>query len=359
MNIGFYIPQIFGGGAERVVATISNHLLKRGHFVVVITTTKNENEYSLAEGIKRYVLSDMIATRFPLLRKVQMLVKLRTIAKVEKLSVLVGFMGGAIYYTIFSTLCLNTKSIISVRNDPNMLYPTKISRFLAKLLFPLADGCVFQTEDAKSFFPLALQRKSQIIYNQIGEAFFDTIYNPEEELVITAGRLVPQKNHKMLIDAFKVVHMSRPTAKLHIYGDGFLKDKLESYILQQGLDKVIFLKGATSSMHEVLSSASLFVLSSDVEGAPNALMEAMAVGIPPISTDCPCGGPKMLISSDEYGRLVGVNDKDAMASRILEILNDRDKRVAISQNVKAYANRFKVTNVTEKWEAYFNIVSNV
>ena len=102
MNIGFYIPQICGGGAERVVATLSNHLFKMGHSVVVITTTKSENEYLLTDGIIRYVLSDMIATRFPLLRKVKMLVKLRTIAKAEKLNVLVGFMGGAIYYTIFS-----------------------------------------------------------------------------------------------------------------------------------------------------------------------------------------------------------------------------------------------------------------
>lgn len=359
MNIGFYIPQIFGGGAERVVATISNHLVKMGHYVVVITTTKNENEYLLADGIKRYVLSEMIASRFSILRKVQVLVRLRTIAKVEKLSVLVGFMGGAIYYTIFSMLALSTKSIISVRNDPNMLYSTAVSRFFAKLLFPLADGCIFQTEDAKSWFPVALQNKSQIIYNPIGEQFFETIHKPEDDLVITAGRLLPQKNHRMLVDAFKVVHMSRPSAKLHIYGEGFLKDTLESYIMQLGLEKVISLKGATSSMPEVLSFASLFVLSSDVEGAPNALMEAMAVGVPPISTDCPCGGPKMLISSDEYGRLVGVNDKDALASRILELLNDRDKRIAISQNVKAYANRFKVTTVTEKWVEYFNKISNV
>ena len=88
-------------------------------------------------------------------------------------------------------------------------------------------------------------------------------------------------------------------------------------------------------------------------------MEAMAVGVPPISTDCPCGGPKMLMSSDDYGRLVAVGDKIAMSSRIIELLKDAEKRAIISNNVKGYSYRFKVSTISNSWLNYFKKISNV
>lgn len=351
-KIAFLISQLSGGGAERVISNLANMFAKQGHDIIVITVSKSDNEYYISKDIKRFVLNDPTINYKCFPKPFVRTSRLRKICKTEKPDVLIAFMGNVLYYSIFATLGLHTKSIVSIRNDPNFLYKGKLKKILAKLLLPIADGCVFQTEDAKKWFPRRMQKKSRIIFNPISDDFYETPYSPMEWKVMTCGRLVKQKNHEMLINAFSYVVKHQPKAKLYIFGDGPLKEQLMEQICFLGLQNNVFLLGRVNNVYERISSATVFVLSSDVEGAPNALMEAMAIGIPCISTDCPCGGPKMLLGDNENGILIPVGNIDAMFENIMFLLNNEQARVVYSRNAKLKALNFKGAQIYEEWLKY-------
>ena len=219
----------------------------------------------------------------------------------------------------------------------------------------MADGCVFQTKDAKEWFPKKLQKKSTIIYNAVKADFFEIQRKPIDGLVVTCGRLEEQKNHKMLIRAFKNVVEKYPNTKLHIYGEGSLQEQLQKLIDDLGLKNSIILKGITSDVSSILKEADIFVLPSLYEGMPNALMEAMAVGVPSIATDCPCGGSKMLLE-DENGVLVKNDDEYELSKAIELLLIDKSKKIQLSKNAKKEANNFKADDIYIKWNEYIEKV---
>ena len=225
-------------------------------------------------------------------------------------------------------------------------------RFVGKVILPFADGCVFQTEDAKKWFPEKLQRKSTVIWNAVNEDFYKILRSPVKGLVVSCGRLQPQKNQKMLISAIKQVYENNPNVRLNIYGSGNLESELTSYINELGMKNVITLKGQTSNVAEVLKKADIFVMSSDYEGMPNALMEAMASGVPCISTDCPCGGPKMLITDREEGILVNTNDEIGLAKAIEELLSNDNLKEYLSIQAKNKAISFRSDAIFNQWVSY-------
>ena len=280
---------------------------------------RDENDYLVASGVKRFVLDEMNLSRWNILNKFIRFRKLRSICKEEKMDVLIAFLGGAIYYSVLATIGLRTKVVVSERNSPEFTYKSKFSRICAKGIFSLSDGIVFQTDDAQKWFPPIVQRKSVVIPNPVKDSFFLTSYAPRENEVVSIGRLTEQKNYKLLIDAFELVVRANPHTHLSIYGEGNLKELLQDFISQKGLCENVKLRGRTDDVASVLSGASIFVMSSDVEGMPNALMEAMTVGVPSVSTDCPCGGPHFLLSEGR-GLLVPVGDAVELADKILILL---------------------------------------
>ena len=120
----------------------------------------------------------------------------------------------------------------------------------------------------------------------------------------------------------------------------------------------VFLMGATSDVGKALQTADLFVLSSDYEGMPNALMEAMAVGVPCLSTDCPCGGPRELIKNEKEGILVPVGNVNVMENAISSILNNRDKLDEMGLNAKCRADFFKPNVILKEWKEYIEFINN-
>lgn len=347
MNIGFYIPQLFGGGAERVVTSLANTLSRLGHSVSIVTTVRHENDYQVDCGVKRFVLNEMDLCRFDFLNKYVRLKRLREICKEERLEVLVAFLGSAIY-SVLACVGLKTKVVVSERNSPEFIYKSKLSRFCAKSVFSLSDGAVFQTDDAQKWYPKIVQRKSVVIPNPVKDLFYLTPYVPRINEVVSIGRLTEQKNYPLLIDAFASVVKSIPDAHLHIYGEGHQEDFLQSLICQKGLCNNIKLHGRIDNVAEILSEASVFVMSSDVEGMPNALMEAMTVGVPSISTDCPCGGPRFLLSEGR-GMLVPVGDVVELSEKILVLLGDKKLCEEYSLKSKTYMKGFQQEIITTKW----------
>ena len=323
-KVVLYIGSLSRGGAERVIATLANYLNKSGVLCVVVTTYQRENEYELDKGIKRIILSTpkkrTIVSKF--FNNISQLLKLRNIVKKEHPNTILSFMGEPNFRMLLSCLSLKTRKVISIRNDPEKEYPTVISRVFAKIVFRLADHIVFQTEDARKWFPISIQKKSSIILNPVDDVFFNTVFDGIRHDFVTTGRLTSQKNHKMLIKAFAKI-ADKVNDNLYIYGEGGLRAELEQLVADLNMQRRVFLPGVVKNVADTIKSAKLFVLSSDYEGLPNSLMEAMALGIPCISTDCPCGGPRMLLQKDA---LVPVNDELCLSNTMLVFLPKLPKK---------------------------------
>ena len=354
MKIAFYINDINGGGAERVMVNLANYLSETGRKVLFVTSYRTANEYKLSSNVKRLSIENIQISQSRFKRNLSRILALRKICENEKPNVLVTFMAEPNFRGIIATLGLPVKMIVSVRNDPNREYAGRIGKIVGKWLLPLADGCVFQTKEAQEWFPKRLQRKSTIIFNAVKEEFFHIERKPVLGEIVTCGRLTSQKNHKLLIDAFAEVVKEHPYAKLKIYGEGSLRDVLQEQINKLGLQDNAFLMGATNDVAKALQTADLFVLSSDYEGMPNALMEAMAAGVPCISTDCPCGGPKELFQELLYKQLTYIKDKNSMVEKINLFLSmDIDEKIKLSNKTKELAESFSSEKINSFWEKYF------
>ena len=355
-KIMFYINTINTGGAERVIVNLSKYFSEHGWNVVLVTSFKGDNEYETAPNVKRLFLEEKESQQNRLAKNISRVRMLRKHCRQEKPDVLISFMAEANFRSVIATLGLKTKCIISVRNDPNKEYAGKIGRIVGKYLLPLADGCVFQTEQAKSWFAARLQKKSAIIMNAVKEDFFSTEWDGGNEAVVTCGRLTEQKNHLMLIDAFSKVQQKHPNATLRIYGEGQLKKKIQQRIDELNLSESAFMMGRTEHVELALRDASVFVLSSDYEGMPNCLLEAMAVGLPCVSTACPCGGPEMIIENEKNGLLTPVGDAEKMAEAISKLLDNTDMSKNIGAEAKRMAEGFRPETIFSQWERYVNYI---
>jgi glycosyltransferase involved in cell wall biosynthesis len=172
---------------------------------------------------------------------------------------------------------------------------------------------------------------------------------PVPNRIVAVGRLSLQKNFAMLINSFNNVYKDFPGCKLDIYGEGEIRGQLEKQIDDLGLNDVVTLCGAKTNVQEHIADADLFVMSSDYEGFPNALLEAVAIGLPVISTAFPTGVAYELIT-DDNGIIVPVNDEGAMTDAIRNMLSDKDRLEAMGKNSHESAKKYYTENIIKMWE---------
>lgn len=354
----FYIDSMVKGGANRVMANLTDYFCNIGKEVVLINDCRLEEtqyEYSVNGGVKRLILGN--ECKFRIFSNVKRILLLRRIIKTENPDVVVSFMGPPNIRMLIAALGLNCKKVVSVRNDPKIEYGSnRIARFIKCNIFKLADGCVFQTKEAMEYFPKAVQKKSRIIFNPVNKRFFNTQRTNEPKNIVTVGRFYEQKNHSLLIRSFARIAESIPDDNLIIYGDGIKREEMERMIAHLGLSDRIFLPGIVENVEEKLAEAKLFVLSSDYEGMPNVLMEAMAMGLPVISTDCPCGGPRALIEDEAQGILVPIKDEIALSNQMMRLVKNEDIRKEMSAATRQRAEAFESDVVFQAWEDYLEEV---
>lgn len=354
MKLMFCIGEMKKGGAERVVANLSNYLIKHNEEVNIITTIKGKSFYELDKKINLDGLDDDKLHKNFIIKNKKRLKKLKAILKNKKPDIIVSFLPEPSYRILFLKI-FNRKLrvIVSVRNDPKVEYKSKINRLVMKMLYPLADGFVFQTQEAKEYFSKRIQRKSVIIPNPINEEFICEPYTGErEKTIVTVGRLEEQKNHKILIDAFSKLPKEFNEYKLIIYGEGSLRHKLEQQINNLGLENRVILAGQVDDIKKEIYKAGVFVLSSNYEGMPNSLMEAMALGIPCISTDCPCGGPRFLIKDGYNGYLVPTNDTYSLYKTMQNVLDK--EQTEISKRANKIIVNLNPNKINKDWHEYIN-----
>lgn len=351
MKILFCIGNLSKGGAERVVANLCNYLIKEDE-TTIVTTKGKKSEYNLDERIKINCLENEEANKNFILKNIERIKKLQKIVKNENPDIIISFLPEPSYRILFLKIFNHKlKVIVSVRNDPKVEYKSILSKCVMKILYPLANGFVFQTQEAQEYFCRNIQKKSIIIPNPIKEEFICEPYIGErEKIIVTVGRLEEQKNHKMLIEAFSKLSEEFSEYKLIIYGEGSLRKELEKQIKDLKLLNRVLLPGQVDNIKEKIYKASLFVLSSKYEGMPNALMEAMALGIPCISTDCPCGGPRFLIKNGDNGYLVNINNVEELANTIKKVV--KSDQTKVSKNANKITIKLNPKNINNKWKKY-------
>lgn len=355
-KILFYIDSMQKGGANRVMANLVDYFTKKGFYVILvndIVADRDIQEYEVNTSAKRIILnisgSNTIISNFKRIRK------LRKIIHEEKPDSVLSFMGPPNIRMLLASIFMSCRKIVSVRNDPNREYGKNIiKKIFTNFIFLLADGCVFQTEDASKYFFSRIKAKSTIIVNPVNEIFFNTSSSETRKNVITVGRLFPQKNHKLLIRAFALISEKFLDEKLIIFGEGPLKSELKEYASDLGIEDRVFFPGSITNVNVELSKAKVFVLSSDYEGLPNALMEAMACGTAVVATDCPSGGPKYLLKESNAGILVSCNNVDEMAEAI-NVMMSEEKNSFYRNQAKKKSIEFLPQTVFEQWEKYLFI----
>ena len=354
-RIAFGIHCLGGGGAERVISVLANQFSEQGYEVHLICNIKKDKEYLLNETIVRHYIG-YNTKKNHIVSALQRIYRIREICKDKKIDILVSFMAMA-EYSVIATAGLKTKSVISIRIYPAVHYTAFFKRTYVKQLFNYADGAVFQTVEAQQWFCKKLRRKSSIIFNPVKSEFYGVKRDVVPGLIIASGRLNYQKNYPLMLNAFAMV-VKNQRLSLDIYGEGEDKGKLEKLAKDLKLDGVVRFCGHTDDMPSVLSKADYYLMTSDFEGLPNALMEAMAVGIPCICTDSLGGGAKMLIGDNERGILVPCNDKTALANAINLLFKNNNIKKNISEKAKTYANQFSIDNCFAAWERYLVNVLN-
>ena len=205
-----------------------------------------------------------------------------------------------------------------------------------------------------------MRAKSRIILNPLHNKYLD-VPRPEKRVkeVVQSGRIVDFKNQLMLIRAFDRVHKKHPDYVLKIYGgdsgDG-TKEQLEELIAERKAEDYVFLMGASDSLEKVLVNASVFAFSSDWEGLPNALLEAMALGLPIVATDCPCGGPRTVMKDGVNGLLVPIKDEEALAEGICRLIENPDLAERLGSKAREIRERANGKAVFEQWQDYIEAV---
>lgn len=350
-----YIDMMERGGAQRVFANLIQHLVDAQMDVVLVNDyelASDASQYPVDERVRRYYLRKSLEGN-KILKNIERVVRLRRIVKQEKPDVVLSFLGRPNKRMLLATIGLSTKKIVSVRNDPNREYASGgLSKWFARNLFRLADGCVFQTEEAANYFPRAIQKKSTVILNPVDLKFFDILRAEETHHIVTVGRLESQKNQRMLIKAFAEIAREFPEEKLIIYGNGALREELENLCECLHVTERVEMPGNIPNIEKALSEAKVFVLSSDYEGLPNALMEAMAVGLPCISTDCPCGGPRSLSGKDQCVYLTPVGDEKELAAALRTLLENDEQREMLGRAARTKAETFKPEKILEQWDKF-------
>lgn len=353
-SLAFYIDTMQKGGANRVIANLANYFVSCQYDVWLINDVickDDGGEYQVDARIHRKVLN--VNKNNTLLSNLLRIQKIRSLLQENSIDVAVSFMGPPNVRLLVAGVGLKCKKIVSVRNDPNVEYGASFFAKLAtRIIFLFANACVFQTKDAESYFSKRTRNKSKIILNPVHPSFFQIERNQETSNIITVGRLFEQKNQKLLIDSFNLIQKEFPNENLVIYGEGPLRKNLEQYVAELGLSNRVFLPGQISNVADAMAKASVFVLSSDYEGLPNALMEAMTVGVPVISTDCPCGGPRSLIQNSSQGELVPCGDAQQMANALFRLLSNREYRNGMSTHERARAKQFHPTAICGEWEKF-------
>lgn len=356
MSIVFLTGNLRNGGAQRVTALIGGRLADAGHNVSFLVFYQSEKEYPISKNVDiSYIKSSYEEyKKLPPLERVMII---RNYLKNKKPDVAIGFMEAG-YALYISALGLKFPKIASVRINPRyIIQKGGFKATLNRWWFKHADAVVFQTKSQLEYVKTMGWHHCTVIPNPVSEEALEQEqpdYKKPVRRIVMAGRLASQKNYPMAIEAMKIVHNQYPEVKLDIFGKGEKEYELDALIKKHELEDCVHIRGWTEKILSEFSCSDIYLLTSNYEGMPNSLMEAMSVGLPCISTDCETG-PADLISNGKNGFLVSKDDSNALAEVIIRIIGmstDQRKKVGLIARQSIERNYNELT-IMRQWEKLF------
>ncbi len=366
-RIAMFIMSLQPGGAERAMVNLANYWAKKGHNVTLVTLASPLEKpfYSISKNVKLLQLSSIVQqpslhkkglqhwlikqTWGRRLIKLQAILRLRHTIKQLKPDVVISFIDLMNIVILVATKGLKIPVIVSERIDPNHHHIFILLQKLRNFTYPWASKIIVQTKSARNYFSNTLDNKLKIIPNAVAVSTKTASNNKDiPKHIVTVGRLNPQKDQVTLIRAFAAVAEKHPDLKLTIYGEGRERPRLEQLIQTLGLEQKIKLPGVTPNIKTAILNADLFVFPSKYEGFPNALGEAMSVGLPVIATNC--SGNSDLIRDGIDGKLFPVGDVQALTNLILELCEDPKQLRSLGQRAKEVTERFSEEKIYGMWD---------
>ena len=347
MKILFYTCSLQKGGAERILTSLANTLSKKND-VSIVTNVLDTVEYPISKNINYTCLDEIkiknifMKIRYKLSRKRTR--KLQEKIEIQKPDIVFSFLPEpSIRLLQVKRKVKNVKAIVCVRNHPK--YEFKFCKILRNYYYKYADKIVVQSAIYKQYFPKKLQSKILVIPNFLTDDFLLENHSPTCKKIVTVARLEKQKNVSLLIKAYK--DLKRYDYPLYIYGEGKRRKKIEKQIKKYHLEDKIILKGKVDNIRKEIEDASLFVLSSNYEGFPNVIIEAISLKIPVVVTN----STEVMyeIVNSRNGKIVSKKNKQELKKTIeLSLLKQYSDLEKESILIKEKYNKEKII---EKWQA--------
>jgi glycosyltransferase involved in cell wall biosynthesis len=355
------VSSLAAGGAERVATTLCNAWASRGDRVWLVPTFSagGTSFYEIADGVEMVYLANAAGTKGAILGYVKRQYVLRKLIQSWSPDVIVSFLPNVNVAAILSTAFLRVPLIICERSDPTSHPLPWFWKLATKLLYRYADMLTVQTaavaRKVEKILPAKLLRAVPNPLPSDAALMSRSAIGGRKKL-LSLGRLSGEKQIDRIIKAFAETAADFPEWDLEIYGDGPQKVYLSELIRDCGLEQRAFILGGTRTPWNVMAASDVFVMTSMYEGFPNALLEAMGIGLPCIAFDCP-SGPREISEDGEAALLVSLNDQDELVAAMRRVMYDEHLRFSLGDRAKASVmTRFGLDAVLAHWDKLFSEV---
>lgn len=386
----FILYSLSVGGAERRAVSIANYLVNNNFDVEILLLDNPNVEFNVDKRIKIvylcngfgnqidsnqngisvfYSTNKAISIPHKIRLKLSRIISNRLYQVYEQLEYLIINYSNIIYeyvkekkdYKIVSWMTFanistcyalrklsNEKIIVECTSPEYEFSKEHPINYLKKKYYSYARKCICQTIDAANYYVFLPNMKKYVIPNPILGKLPDRYNGIRKKIIVNFCRLSSVKNIPLLIDAFRLLHNEYPEYELHIFGEGPEKDNLVSYVSKLGLTKSVLFFDFDVNIHNKIVDYTMFVSSSDREGMSNSMIEAMAIGLPTITTDCPSGASRMLIENYVNGIYVSMNDATALYKAmkyIVEHPNDAELMSIKATEIRDHLSMDRIGNL--------------
>lgn len=393
-KVAFILPGMRGGGAERVASLLANEFQKNHISVRYLLTHSKQDEVIRCDlshdiplelfvemmspakesekvsGKLLQALSSLLCKPFELLKspvpaffaKLSIISQykreikfLRDLLKAEPDLTVIAFLQPTIPIALLAARGLPNRVIISERGNPERLMKKRYGKKFIEKYYTRADVAVFQTEDAQNAYPKSIADKGVVISNPIKGDLPEPYHGERNKNITTFCRISPDKDLFNLLQAFKMIHIDYPDYRLRIIGNASneaeeqLLADLHQYAEANGLAESVSFEPFIKNVHQSIIKDGMYVNSSYTEGLCNAMLEAMAIGMPVVCTNCPIGGAKATITDGENGLLVPMKNPEVLYQSMKKMIENSSLLKSISINAAQLRDKLSLESIAKQW----------